>query len=369
MRTPDARKSLDTVCAADVVPRAKRWLWQSHLMRGTLELLTGVPGIGKSQVQISYIACVTAGLSWPDGSPGMAPANVLMVSAEDTLEQEIIPRLIAAGADLSRVHFLNCIRTDKENRQFLLGEDLDAMERKINEIGDVALVAIDPITAFMGGKMDAHKVTEVRHQLGPLKDFAERTDVAVSAITHPPKVSSQKAIDQFIGSQAFIAACRIGHVVIPEFDVEDDEADGRKKNVETGRILFALAKHNSSAATPTYAYEIKVVIIGQDPVSGEDIDAARVVWDPTALGITPNEAVAASAGPPKQTDTPANQLQNFLCARLRNGPVSAADIEGEAEAMGFTKNQLEYAKKKLGIVSEKTTGQQGEWIWKIPLVR
>jgi hypothetical protein len=36
--------------------------------------------------------------------------------------------------------------------------------------------------------------------LGPLKDFAERMNVAISTITHPPKSSSQRAIDHFIGS-------------------------------------------------------------------------------------------------------------------------------------------------------------------------
>ena len=56
-------------------------------------------------------------------------------------------------------------------------EDLVEVEKTINEIGEVALVCIDPITAFMGGKMDSHKATEVRSQLGPLKDFAERNDV------------------------------------------------------------------------------------------------------------------------------------------------------------------------------------------------
>ena len=57
--------------------------------------------------------------------------------------------------------------------------------------------------------MDSHKATEVRAQLGPLKDFSERTNVAVSAITHPAKNANAKAIDHFIGSQAFILPLRV----------------------------------------------------------------------------------------------------------------------------------------------------------------
>jgi RecA-family ATPase len=187
-------------------------------LRGAQELLSGLPGLGKSQVQISYIACVSAGLTWPDGSKAIPPANVIMLTAEDTLDQEVIPRLIAAGANLERVHILKWIRRNTKRHQFLLGEDLDALEHIVTkEVSEVALVTIDPITAYMGGKVDSHKTTEVRSQLGPLKDLAEQTNVAVSTITHPAKSTSQRAIDQFIGSQAFIAAARIGHVCIEEF--------------------------------------------------------------------------------------------------------------------------------------------------------
>jgi putative DNA primase/helicase len=99
-------------------------------------------------------------------------------------------------------------------RQFLLAEDLNMLELAMKQIGNVGLICIDPITAYLGGKMDSHKATEVRSQLSPLRDFAESNNVAISAITHPPKAASARAIDHFIGSQAFIAAARVGHVPI-----------------------------------------------------------------------------------------------------------------------------------------------------------
>ena len=108
-------------------------------------------------------------LKWPDGASAIAPMNVIMVTAEDALDQEVVPRLIAAGANLERVHILKCIKADNRRRQFLLAEDLDELQRAIKQIGDVGLITIDPITAYMGGKMDSHKTTEVRSQLGPLQ--------------------------------------------------------------------------------------------------------------------------------------------------------------------------------------------------------
>ena len=97
------------------------------------------------------------------------------------------------------------------------------LEQLIKQIGNVGLVCIDPITAYMGGKVDSHKTTEVRSQLGPLKDFAESTNVAVSAITHPAKNAGPRAIDHFIGSQAFVAAARIGHACFEEIEVDEEQ--------------------------------------------------------------------------------------------------------------------------------------------------
>jgi hypothetical protein len=85
------------VRAADVVPRSLDWVWEGHLLRGSQELLSGLPDLSKSTAQIYLIACVTARVPWPDGAPAIEPMNVVMLTAEDTLDQIVVPRLIAAG--------------------------------------------------------------------------------------------------------------------------------------------------------------------------------------------------------------------------------------------------------------------------------
>ena len=191
-----------------------------------LELLTGLPGMGKSQVHCQFVASVTTGRAWPDGTNGIAAHSVIMLTAEDCLDQILVPRLIAANADLERVRILKKIRRDDKDRLFLLSEDIEILAKIIAEVGDVGLVTIDPITAYMGGKVDSHRATDVRSQLGPLAELAERMDVAFSAITHPAKNAGQRAIDHFIGSQAFIAAARIGHMCIEE---TEDERTGQAR--------------------------------------------------------------------------------------------------------------------------------------------
>jgi hypothetical protein len=346
------------VRASDVVPRAKNWLWPGHLLRGGLELLTGLPGLGKSQVQCSLVACVSARLNWPDGAAAIAPMNTIMVTAEDALDQEVVPRLIAAGANLERVHILKSIKADNKRRQFLLAEDLDELQRAIKQIGDVGLITIDPITAYMGGKMDSHKSTEVRSQLGPLKDFAEQSDIAVSAITHPAKNAGHKAIDHFIGSQAFIAAARIGHAVFEEIGEEERP---------TGRILFTNPKNNPSPKKQTLAYRIAEIVIGQDP-SGGSIASPHVVWDDSPVDISADAAIAAS-GQNKGTRDEAQEVRTFLKGALAAGPRPQEEIVDEGGQLGFTERQLKFAKRKLGVTSFKEHGvAHGAWYWQLPEV-
>lgn len=350
---PAVNKSLVLVRAIDVVMRAKDWLWDGHLLRGALELLTGIPGLGKSQVQCTYVACATTNKAWPNGARGLAaPVSCIMITAEDALDQDLKPRLIAAGANLERVHFLKCIKTDDKNRQFMLSEDLELIEAKLKELGDVGLVTIDPITAYMG-KVDTHRTSDVRSQLGPLKDVAENTNAAFSAITHPAKAAGPRAIDHFIGSQAFIAAARVGHACFEEMGIDDRT---------TGRKLFTHVKHNASMRMPTLAYRVAEIVVGQDPATRTNIAAPHVVWGDAPVDITADAAAAAN-GPRRSRDGDQREIQQFLRTVLADGePKPYKDIVDEAQQHGFTVKQLKTAKEKLGVTSEKD-GVRGGWMW------
>ena len=337
------------VCAADIKPRPMDWLWQGHILRGSQELLTGIPGNGKSQIHCAFAAAVSTGGAWPDGCNGAPAGNVIMLTAEDCLEQTIVPRLIAAGADRDRVYVLRKIKKDNKERMFLLGDDLEELEQMIIRLGDVFLVTIDPITAFMGSgnKLDSHRATDVRGQLGPLADLAERRDVALSAITHPPKHATQRAIDHFIGSQAFIAAARIGHLAIEE--VDDDK-------IPTGRSLFTNVKNNVSRKKPTLAYRIV-----EKSLTG-DVTVANIVWE-EIVDISADQAIAAAV-PTRKERGQQIDIMLFLFNTLINGPVPAKLIEERATALNFSQDQLDRAKKKIGIVTFKERGKlKGSWFW------
>jgi hypothetical protein len=352
-----AQRTYITTNLATVKPRALRWVWPGHLARGGLELLAGTPEIGKSQIHCQYIACTTTGRDWPNGMPGITPCRVILLTAEDNTDNTLVPRLQAAGANLTLVEELNAIRRNDRDEMFLLGEDLVTLEQMIRDFGDVGLVTIDPITAFMGHAkhFDSHRATDVRSQLSPLKKLAESTGVAFSAITHPPKNASPRALDHFIGSQAYIAAARIGHLCVAE--MEDGENGGKRP---TGRRFFTNPKINIEARQPTLIYRIAVVEIGFD--EGVVIKAPVVRWEGES-NITAEEALSAS----KPTKGHSLNAKDFLLDILTGGPVLQTTVVERGAGRGFSYMQLWRAKDALGAVDFREKGvQSGPSYWALP---
>ena len=102
--------------------------------------------------------------------------NVLLLTAEDNPSDTVVPRLAAAGADSTRIEIVKMVREAGADRMFSLQTDLAMLRRKIDEIGDVVLVLIDPISAYLGvGKVDSYRTTDVRAVLGPVVGNARRT--------------------------------------------------------------------------------------------------------------------------------------------------------------------------------------------------
>ena len=206
-----AAAALVSRCAAEITPEKIEWLWPGRLARGKHTCIAGEPGTGKSQLTIAVVAAVTTGGEWPCDE-GQAPlGNVIILSAEDGTADTIIPRLLAAGSDRSRVHVVSAVRNaDGSRRTLSLQYDLDLLEKKIAEVGDVALVVVDPVSSYLG-KTDSHKNSEVRGVLEPLSEIAERTRIAILSVTHFSKAgagSTTKALHRFIGSIAFTGAPR-----------------------------------------------------------------------------------------------------------------------------------------------------------------
>jgi AAA domain len=334
--------------ASDIVPEKVEWLWTGRLARGKHTCIAGEQGTGKSQLSIAIIAAITTGGSWPCGE-GQSPikGNVVILSAEDGAADTIAPRLEAAGADRSRVVIVSAVLDGNGRRTFNLQTDIEKLERKISEIGDVALVVIDPVSSYLG-KTDSHKNSEVRGVLEPLAEMADRTRVAVLSITHfnkPGSANTVKALHRIIGSVAFSAAPRVAFAVI-----EDAE--------NLGRYLVLHAKNNLAPAPQGLAYRLEQTIITNGIV------ASRVGWETEPVAMTANQAMAADATGGEHQKA-VDEAEKLLRDILAEGPVTAKQIKVEADGACIAWRTIKRAKGKLGIISEKPDMASG-WVWTLP---
>jgi putative DNA primase/helicase len=349
---------LESVRAADIEVEAYDWLWPDRFALGKIGLVVGLPDVGKGQFFCYMVARVTTGGAWPCGEGVVKDVgNVVILTAEDSPSDTVVPRLMAAGADLARVYFIKMVREGGgKKRGFSLLADLPRLARFIDQIGDVKMVLIDPITAYLGvGKIDSFRGADVRGALTPLSDLAEEKHLAIVAIMHfNKKIDVTNALLRVSDSVAFGALARHVYAII--------------EDAEHGRQLFVKAKNNlaKKAGARSLAFTFHDRDVGADPKSGKRIVSPFIVFDAEPVDITATEAMEA-ANTAGANISVREEAEDFLRERLAAGPVKTADIEEEARANLISKRTLERAKQRLGIVARKEKGTMGgAWLWELP---
>src|SRR5712664_1140227 len=176
---------LESAKASTYTMRGLRWFWPNRFALGKIGILGGLPDRGKGLIAAYMIARATRGDLWPCKEGRAVQGNVILLTAEDDIEDTVLPRLVGAGADLDRVHIIKMVRQGDKRRMFNLVSDLELLRQKIAEVGNVVLIFIDPVSAYMGvGKVDSYRTTDVRGVLGPLKELAEEMMAAIIGIMH-----------------------------------------------------------------------------------------------------------------------------------------------------------------------------------------
>ena len=350
----DALASVVYQRLSDIPARPIHWLWPQRFARGKLSLIVGSPGLGKSQVCSSLTAVVTRANQWPVDRVRAELGSVVILSAEDDAPDTIRPRLEAAGADISRVYILQAVMQIHENgddqqRAFNLTADVAKLAALCEEIGDVSMVIIDPITAYLGAT-DSHKNAEVRATLAPLQDFAARQSIAVLAVTHLTKTQGVDALQRVQGSVAFAAAARAVWGVVKDKD-------------DPQRRLFLPLKNNLGTDTGGFAYRVESFILeGTDPPIG----TSHVMWEDELINTTADEAFGAMAKDfNEQSDI--NDAKDFLREVLRDGRVASPQIEKDAKGAGLAWATVRRAQKDMQIVPiREGFGKDGKWYWQLP---
>lgn len=197
------------------------WLWHRWLARKKAIIYAGVEGDGKSYSLTDIVARLTTGEVMPDGfHPPIC--NVLMLIAEDGIEDTVRPRLERHNANIDRVLILAAVRQEDEREtMFSLSQHLPLLEDAIAK-HEIDVIVIDPLSSFLQ-RADRNDEGAVRDLLTPLTMLADRTDVAVIGVAHlnRPNGTNRRATQRILGSTAFGAVARLVWMIAPADDPDD----------------------------------------------------------------------------------------------------------------------------------------------------
>ncbi|WP_232064080.1 AAA family ATPase [Paraburkholderia dioscoreae] len=343
-RAEPLREGIMLSRASAVAPVAIRWLWQDWLPEGKLSLLAGSPGTGKTTLAVAMAAIVSAGGAWPDGPRCASRGNVLFWSGEDDVADTLVPRLMAAGADLDRVYFVRSrIDENDEVQPFDPAFDIPLLGERVEAMGGASLLIVDPIVSAVSG--DAHRANDVRRDLQALVDMAARYGCAVLGISHFAKgTRGSSPAERVIGSGAFVALARMVLVA------GKDEAEERR--------ILARAKANITFDDGGIEYMLEQVDVNGIP-------ASRVVWGGLIEGNAREILGDVEMLPGDDEKTEREEAADFLASLLVQGPVPVNSIKADATGAGYAWRTVERAKRDLGVEARKA-GMKGGWMWAIP---
>jgi hypothetical protein len=191
--TGKRKRALERRPLRHVTAEQVEWAIAGKIPLGTLSLLAGVGGLGKSALMLAWTKEITD-----------AGGDVLIISYEDAAAQVIRPRFEALGGDLDRLHELY---VDVLDGSVSFPTDLPELDRHIRET-QARAVLIDPVSASIDLKLDAHKDQDVRVVLGQLAQLAERQRLAIPMNAHLNKAPSADPYLRINGSTAFYNAAR-----------------------------------------------------------------------------------------------------------------------------------------------------------------
>jgi hypothetical protein len=300
-----------------------------------LTVLAGEPGLGKSLLSLWLASRLSR------GELGGTPAASLFLTAEDSREHTVLPRLVAAGAELEQVLFPPPA-ADGLERTVQLPDDLGYL-RELITLTTAKLVVFDPLVAYLPTRVNTWQDHSLRAALAPLAGLAEEQGTAVLLIAHLNKGRDADPLRRLGGSIGLAAAAR--SLLLLARDPDDPEG-------ETGRRrVLAHAKSNLGQLEASCAYRIKT-----RPV-GKQVKAAYL--EPT--GTSRFSAVELLALNEPEARSKLSEAEALLRAELEGGPRPVSELRAAAKELGISLTTLDRAKKQLGARSIKLDFDRWGW--------
>ena len=322
-------------CHAEEIPKPENiaWLWQPRITLGSVTVIGGNPGVGKSTIALDLAARITTGAGFPDRMPS-PKGRVLLLVGEDHHRKIVSRRLDAAGADRHMVEYVEYRHLHDLDKQ--MGD----LESCLKAKAGFKMVIIDPVSLYIGDKIEFHHQNEVAQFYGRLGDLAERFNVAILVVAHLNKNSGQEtAIYRISGSSGHVSVARAVFIVTKKRNPD---------NPDDWRCYFIQAKNSYGPDDIAFRWWH----------SGDD-EFPCIEWDPNPILVSADDLLSGGKEPTAQDDA-----ERWLSDILADGPVESNRIKRMALRDGYSWGTIRRAQKNLGIKPYKK-GYQGEWTWEI----
>lgn len=312
--------------ASDIPEKPVEWLWGGYIPLGELTILEGYPDTNKSSLTIDLAARLTRKQLMPcidshQSQPSEGGAVFLI--GEDSPSKTVRGRLLAAGANLSKVGILE---------HLVVPQNLLTLEKAILAV-DAKLVVVDGINDFVNCNLLSNQ--QVRKALQPLRELADRHNLAVVALRHFVKSRGSHSLLRGGGSVGITAVCRSQLKLYKHPDDPDM------------RVLLH-DKSNLGPLSPSLAFEVV-------PVNG----SIRLEWH-GQTSLTLEELDQKSKAHPKL-----DAAEKFLLDQLHDGQKEVNWLIDEAKGV-CGKRTLDEAKRSLGVKTiRKGRGRDHKVYWSL----
>lgn len=315
--------------------------------------ITGNPGDGKSLVTTDWTARITSGTAFPVYTEaGKAVCgHVFYVTSEGVPEMILVPRLMAAGADLGKLTIIEGImQRDGEFSMFDVTKHLPMIAARARDFDDLKMIVIDPVASFIPERINTGQQNQVRQMMDKISDLAYKLGVAAVPVMHFSKTPGLAAGHRTSGSVQFAAAVKMSWSVI--------RREGGDRNLR----LLVPQKSNITGGQKSMSFHIQEVRFPAPSNPKETIVTARIKY-----GELVDEDPEKLISPPIENDSHVANAKRFLLRKLAEGTtLYAKPLIDKAEENGVPKWALYKAKDRLGVQHDKEGTYQGRTFWFMP---
>lgn len=318
-------EDLVIVSMDEITPEKAEWLVPGYIPRGTISLLAGDGGTGKSSIWCSLAAAISSGErvffdAAPEEEGSREPEIVLAFSAEDSTKRISLEKMKNAGANLKNIISVNDgfspkIRFNSQELEYIISKHKPG------------LVIFDPIQSFLPGNGDIYKRNFMRENLNSLIQLSEKYGTTFLIVVHTNK-------KQGIGGRKRISD-------------SSDLWDASRSVIMCGNTLdgYRYLAHEKC----NYGHTMKSVIFSIDDGVPKFIEFSDKQDIDFSLEL--NRATGKSCEKEK--------AKRFICDFLKDGMKPTAELDKAAKNANITQNSLKKAKAELasaGILGRMSPG-------------